>query len=340
MKPKNQFLTLGQWALFSAISLGSATHLLATPQMEPSGAAETAEFIQVDFQGDSQLKGATPQIRIDGGVAIITGKAKSISQVERATARAIACSEVRVVVNQMEIEPAPTGKFADRVKLAFKNQKMVRNDDITVTTNGSRVSLSGEVGTADEQDLARKIVSQVAGVTGIDNNLVVNFEGVRTDAQIAAQLKFMISNDPLCTGLDLVVKVKDGTVTLNGDVGSKGEVERLLRRSYVTGIMEVDVSQVSIDRNLAMEGLGDKNYSSDESLEAMKMALEHDSRINAGTIQLAMDESGTMTLNGTVERVAQRDAVESTARNVPGVLKVSNQLRIHDDSLIASNSSR
>lgn len=337
MKPKIQFSKFGQWAIFSAISLAATPVSLATPQVEPSGPQETAEFIQVDIQGDQRMKGSTISLRVEDGVAVISGKARSIAQVERATARAIACSGVQVVVNQMEVKPAAGEPLGEAVKLAFKNQKMVRTDKVSVTTNGSRVSLDGEVGTLDEQEMARELVSEVPGVTGIDNRLTVDFGGERTDAQIAAQLKFMIADDPLCDGLHLVAAVKDGTVRLSGEVGSKGEFDRLVRRSYVTGIMDVQISGLSINSDLAMEAIGDKDYTDEEAVAAMTAALAHDTRMSGTAIQFAVKE-GAMSLKGSVPGVSQRDAAEATARAIPGILRVTNELQVRRDTQMADNS--
>ena len=335
MKPKTSHQKAGQWATFSVIAISSANLLFATPQSAPSGESEVGEFIQMDISSDKKLQGSEMNVRIENGIAIISGTAVTLAQIERATARAIASEGVKVVLNQVSIASDPSSNIAEKAKTALRKQKIFLADGVVVSAQGSRISLSGKVGALDEKDLAREIVSEIPGVVAIDNNLVVTFEGIREDSQIASQLRFMINDDPLYEGLHLVANVKSGTVSLSGEVGSRGEYDRLVRRSYVTGITDVQVSALSINTDLAMEGLADKEYSQDQSMEALKAALNVDSRIDAKTIQPEMSV-GVVTLKGSVPNIAASDAVESTARGIPGILRVSNELKIDGGTEIAA----
>ncbi|GAA5122824.1 BON domain-containing protein [Luteolibacter yonseiensis] len=327
MKPKTSHHPAGQWTALSILVLASAQLSLATPEAAPSGESEVADFIQTDIRADSRLRGAEIDVRIENNIAILTGTANSLAQAERATTRANASEGVLAVSNQVRIKPGKTGDLAARAKAVLAKQKTFTANGVAVTADGSRVLLNGEVGTPDEKDLAREIVSEVPGVLAIENNLTVTYEGIREDSQITEQLHFIIQDDPLYEGLDLVASVKSGTATLSGEVGSRGELDRLIRRSYVTGVTDVQVSNLSINRNLQMEGLVDKNYSREESLAALKGALAADPRIDARTIRSEMAD-GVITLSGSVRQITESDAVESTARGIPGVLSVSNQLRI------------
>jgi len=316
----------------------------ASPEMEiaPDDAAGAVSFIQTDINADSRLKGSEIRVEIEEGIAILTGRASSLSQSERAVARTVASSAVKAVVNQVTIDESQSADLLKNSKAALRSQStqsMMRASDIQVAAKSGHVSLTGEVGTWDEKELAREIISQVPGVSAIENNLTVNFEGVRTDSQIEQQLRFMIQDDPLYEGLHLTVGVKDGTVSLGGTVGNKGEFDRLVRRSYVTGVMDVQLSGLNIDSDLAMEGLADKEYSKDESLAVLKEALNKDSRVNSGGIKLAMNE-GVITLKGAVGGVDEKDAVESTARAIPGVLRVSNQLKVLKSNQLAGDPQR
>lgn len=317
----------GQWATLSLLAIGSTHLAFATPEAAPSGDSEVAEFIQMDLSADRKLRGAEMNISIENGIAILTGTANSLAQAERATARANAGDGVQAVSNQVVIKPGKSNELVAKAKDALLKQKTFVANGVTVIANGPRISLAGKVGTPDEKDLAREIVSEVPGVLAIDNNLTVTFEGIREDAQITEQLHFLIQDDPLYEGLDLVVTVKSGTATFSGEVGSRGELNRLVRRSYVTGVIDVQISNISINSNLKMEGVMDKNYSQEESLAALKGALAADPRIDAKNINTGMTD-GTLTLKGSVSQLVERDVAESAARGIPGVLSVSNELKI------------
>lgn len=335
MKPMTSHHKAGQWATLSLIAIGSAHLAFATPEAAPSGDSEAAEFIQMDLNADSRLRGSEMNVSIKGGIAIITGSAKSIAQTERATARAIANEGVLAVSNQAVIKPGNGTDLVAKAKAALAKQKTFTADGVTVTANGPRISLIGKVGTPDERDLAREIVSEVPGVLAIDNNLTVTYEGIREDSQITEQLHFIIQDDPLYEGLHLVALVKDGTATLKGEVGSRGELDRLVRRSYVTGVTDVKISGLTINSNLKMEGLEDKDYTQEQSLEALSHALAADPRIHAENIRSTMTD-GIVTLQGNVAQIAESDAAESTARGIPGVLSVTNELKASGGTEVAT----
>ncbi|RYD24045.1 MAG: BON domain-containing protein [Verrucomicrobiaceae bacterium] len=328
MKPKTVLQKRRRWAALAAAAFGSILPAMATPQMEPESADETISFIQTDINADSRMKGTDVKIRMEDGVAILTGEVSSLAQAERATARAVANKSVRAVVNQVAVRKGPeSGPLAVKIKSALREQKMFHANDVMVTVTGSRVTLAGSVGVWDEKDLAREVVSEVPGVTAIENKVAVTDEGIREDAQITSQLRHMIQDDPLYDGLDLAVSVRDGTASLTGEVGSRGEFDRLVRRSYVTGVMDVNIVGLGIDGSLVMEGLGDKNPAPDEALASLKQALAKDSRIPGGTVDATLKD-GVAMLKGDVGGIAESDAAEATARAIPGVLRVSNELKV------------
>lgn len=336
MKPKTIFQQRGRWAVLAAAALGSTSFAIATPQLEPEGAEEITSFIQMDIQADSRMKGTEVQVRLDEGIAILTGDVGTLAQAERATARTIASKGVRAVVNQIAIKPVSTSDLTMKVKSTLLAQKMFPAKDIVVSVSRSKVKLSGNVGVWDEKDLAREVVSEVPGVTVIENSLVVTDEGQRSDLQIAQQLRFLIHDDPLYVGLHLSVAVKDGTASLSGEVGSRGEFDRLVRRSYVTGVVDVNIVGLEIDGSLVMEGLGDKNPSADEALANLKEALAKDSRVPATAIDVSLKD-GVVMLKGEVGDAAERDAAEATSRAIPGVLRVLNEVKISSGYASAGN---
>lgn len=308
-------------------SLASSAFAGASPEAPAGNNEEAVAMIQMDLNSDSRLKGTQIRVGIENGIAILEGKSGSLAQAERAGARAIASSSVKALVNKVEIGELPAPEMLKAARAILKQQKMIRANDINVAVSDSRLTLTGEVGTWDEKELARELVSSVPGVKVIENRLVENFEGVRTDSQIEEQLKYIIQDDPLYEGLHLTVSAKEGTVRLGGTVGSKGEFDRLVRRSYVTGVMDVQISGLNIDSDLAMEGLEDKDYTPEQSLAAFREALAKDSRVDASGIRPAL-EDGTLILKGTVAGREAKDVVEATGRAIPGVLRVSNELKV------------
>lgn len=315
------------WAVLVIAAMGSMATVSATPQLAPSGDGEVSDFIQVDVSADVLLRSSDISVSVSHHLAILTGTARTLSQAERAAARAIASPDVDAVVNQVIVKSSPDSKISQSAKQILASQKMIVADKIASEISAGRVTLIGSVGTWDERELARDLMSDIPGVIAVRNELAVTFEGVRTDSQIANQLRYVIRRDPLYQGLDIAVAVKNGVAKFNGQVGSRGDVNRLIRRGYVTGIMEVDTKNISVNRDLAMEAVTDKNYSDEQSLTALRAILAADPRINPDGLSSVVS-NGVVTLQGNVDGLAASDAAESAARGIPGVLRVSNELRV------------
>jgi osmotically-inducible protein OsmY len=334
---KNNLSPIRPWSAFTAMAIGSTGLLLGTPQTAPESPEELAEFIRMDVGADRRMDGAQVDVSIRNHIAVLSGSARTLAQSERAAARTIASRGVFAVVNQIRVEPTSGAAPEKEARDALRSQNIFKADGVMVSISGSRAVMTGKVGVEDEKHLAREIVSEVPGISTIENRLVVTSEGTRSDAQIEAQLSFLIQDDPLYDGLDLMAKANAGTVTLSGSVGTAGERDRLVRRSYVTGVTEVVVKGLYLDSDLAMEGLEDKEYTGAQMLEALNAALAADSRVGAVAIRPAIRD-GVIILKGDVRGAAQRDAAEATARSIPGVLAVSNELTISKDSDIRAAS--
>lgn len=321
---------IARWmVLATALGALAPVTVTATPQLGPSGDEEVAEFIQMDFRADSRLTGASFRVTVASGIVTLTGTALSLEQAERAAARCLVTKGTRAVINQVRISDpvASDATLQTRIEERLKKSPAVDASRVKVRVEERRAILSGDVGTWDEQELARALAAGVIGIRDIDNRLGVSFETIRTDAAIQAQLVHQIAADPLCEGLTIQVKVKDGVATLSGDVGTSSERLRLIRASHVTGIIEVKAKNLLVDSDLAMEGMGDKVFTPDETLAALRDALAADSRVQGAEIQSGLME-GILTLTGTAPTSEARSAAESTARGLPGVLGVSNQLRV------------
>jgi len=303
--------------------------LSATPEMAPQSSDEISEYIAMDVASDSSMKGAQVSIRIENGIAILSGSVKTIDQAERAAERAMAAVKVRAVVNGLKIVSpmVSDSEVSAAIRSSLDKNKALGAGRITVTVEHGNARISGEVGTWDEQEIARETVSRVVGVTSIESDTRVVFDSVRTDQQMEDQLRQLIANDPLYDGLALSASVKEGVVQLKGEVGSKGEYDRLVRRSSVTGVFEVNADKLSVNSDLKMEAVEDKHFAPAQMMAALGDAFGLDNRLDARAIDFQLAE-GVVSLSGQVARAEERSAAESTARGVPGVLAVDNRIRV------------
>ncbi len=299
----------------------------ATPEMAPGTSGEISDYIRMEITSDTRMDGTKVSATMKDGIAILTGRVATLDQAERAAERAMSVVKVRAVVNELQIGG---GTIADEsvkssIQAALDKNKALDATRITVEVKDGRAVLGGAVGTWDEQEIAREAVSRVPGVKVIENRTEVTFDGIRNDGQIAEQLRQLIANDPLCDGLSLSVSVKEGVVRLKGELGSKGEYDRLVRRSSVTGVFEVNADRLTINSDLKMEAVEDKDFTPEQMMAALDDAMKADRRIDAGLITSELSE-GVVTLSGQVPEEEMKTAAESTARGVPGVMAVNNRI--------------
>lgn len=315
-----------RWMVLAA-AIGTAT---ATPEFEPEGNSETADFIQMDVKADKRMIGCKVEVTVENNIATLTGTALSLEQAERAAARAAATTDIRAVINRLRIiDPvAKDAVLAERAQLRLNKNPALDASRIKVVVNDRTATLSGQVGSWDEQELAREIATEIPGLKEIKNRLEVTFDTVRTDKAIQAQIRHMVSDDPLCDGVAIDVSVKDGIVSLGGQVGSTSEKDALVHRSHVTGVTEVWADDIMIDSDLAMEGLRGKVVKPAATLKALDDAFAADPRLSGSAIQ-ASAVGSQVTLTGTAPTDEARAAAESTARGLPGVMIVANEIRVN-----------
>ncbi len=314
-------------AILSFVLIGSSFRLLATPEALPESDAEISEYIAMDVGRDSHLASAEIRVDVEDGIATLRGSVDSLAQAERSFVRAMANPSIRAVVSLLEVEPKSDSLILRQARAILKDQSMMVADDVSVSVSDQRVILEGEVGTWDERELARELVSEVAGAAAIENRLEVTPGTAREDSQIAGHIRFLIQDDPLFDGLDLAVTVNSGSVEIRGQVGSGGDIGRLVRHCHVDGVKVFRTSGLKVNADLAMEGLVDKEFDKGESLAAIADSLRSDPRIMGRSVKARLRD-GVLTLSGNVADDSESDVAEFTARGIPGVERVVNNLDV------------
>ena len=220
--------------------------------------------------------------------------------------------------------------------------------NVDVTTSGTGVvTLEGEVDTAEGRETAERVARQTEGVRSVDNRLRIrgvqpsatagqNGSGsagaTRPDAWVTAKIqsKYFLSED--VKGRDIDVTTADGVVTLTGTVGTVGERRHALALARSTeGAREVR-DQLNVDPSVDSNGESG-NARATAPLEdgwiTTKLQAQFfvDPDIKGRAIEVST-RRGVVTLEGTVESAAERQAAEEIARESDGVSRVINRLRL------------
>ena len=144
---------------------------------------------------------------------------------------------------------------------------------------------------------------------------------MKTDTQLQHDVSEELKWEPQVTASQIGVQVKDGVVTLSGEVSSfaeKWNAERAAQR--VSG-----VNAQAVDLNVKLSELGTRTDA--DIARAAENALSWSTSVPDGAIKV-MVEKGYVTLSGNVDWQYQRVAAANSVRFLVGVTGVSDQIAI------------
>lgn len=144
---------------------------------------------------------------------------------------------------------------------------------------------------------------------------------MKTDSQLQRDVSTELEWEPSVHAARIGVEVKDGVVTLAGQVDSYAEkwnAERAAQR--VAG-----VKAMTTELKVHLAGLSKRTDA--DVAEAVENVLEWTSSLPAGAVKV-MVEGGWVTLSGDVDWQYQRQAADDSVRCLMGVTGISDQISI------------
>jgi osmotically-inducible protein OsmY len=175
-------------SLASRISLVDAVHrvqgvLDVVDEMTVAPTAQTmrsdadiARAVRDSLQWDSYLPDDRIACTVSGGIVTLRGTVDTWAHrgdAERAVAR---IAGVRQVVNRMTVETRPIDPSAIRLQIERALERRAEREarKITVAVKDGVVTLSGTVQSWADRNAVERVAGSAAGVTGIDDRLVVD----------------------------------------------------------------------------------------------------------------------------------------------------------------------
>lgn len=188
-----------------------------SPEDVTDGEIESA--IERRLQMDSRIGAGTLDATVENGHAVLRGTADTIETKKLAAKVASSVSGVKSVLNDVRVSPSMTD--AQKIKHAVKHNLLIHDllfdNDIAVRVDEGVVFLEGTVHTRGERRLAGRAAEGVDGVVEVDNLLQVA-EASRSDEAIKEDIIRYLLYSPLADNKDIAVTVKNGIVTLKGEV--------------------------------------------------------------------------------------------------------------------------
>jgi len=191
--------------------------------------------------------------------------------------------------------------------------------DIATKVNKGVVTLTGFVHTYYQKHRAEAAVKQVAGVTGVANDIEVRLGTAHglTDPEIAREAVETLKRESSWEPGAIKPIVNKGHITLEGSVPWHYQRERALSAvAKINGVMGV-TNAIRVSPTVSTTDIKHK----------IEDAFHRSATVDASHV--AVDANGSeVILTGEVRSWAERDQAQATAWSAPGVTNVKNEIRI------------
>ncbi|HJL17982.1 MAG TPA: BON domain-containing protein [Sandaracinaceae bacterium LLY-WYZ-13_1] len=224
-------------------------------------------------------------------------------------------------------EPAPEATeafdpsdeaIADAVRTELWLEDAIAPGAIEVSVSAGIVSLDGEVGSVIAERRAKARAEAVRGVRALVDRVEVD-PPERRDDELLEDVQEALVQDPTTESYEVEADVRDGRVTLEGEVGSWQE--KMLAEHVAGGVRGV----TAVDNRVRVAVEADRPDR--EIAQDVQSRLAHDIRVDAALVDVAVEE-GSVVLTGTVGSVWEKRLAARSA-HVAGVREVdASQLEV------------
>ncbi len=258
---------------------GASTPLLAGSGDEQSSDLWQKASLTTTYTLNRQLNPFKIDTEVENGVATLRGTVDSEVERDLAEELALGVDGIRKVNNELVVNPDAAAASGGVEAAAGERSFMSKVEDATLTariksqllwnsntsgmkidvdTNSGIVTLTGNVNSEAEAELAGQIASNTRYVKGVENHLKVSGDQVTLDDKVAektreaaqeisdgwitAKVKSSLIYSRNVDGTDIDVDTNDGVVTLHGHVDSEFERERAITIARgIKGVKDVRV---------------------------------------------------------------------------------------------------
>ena len=195
----------------------------------------------------------------------------------------------------------------------------VNEAKIGVSAADGSITLSGHVTSFPEKHSAVEAAKRVRGVKAIADEINVHplAEHRLDDSDIAKRIAHVLEWNVAIPESNVTAKVRDGFVTLTGEVEWHHQRQHILKQvEHVGGIREISNQIILKTRP-----------TTDNVKREIEAALQRKSETEARQIQVSVS-GDTVTLDGQVTDLYERDLVKDAAWSAPGVRTVVDKIRV------------
>jgi osmotically-inducible protein OsmY len=213
--------------------------------LELSQGADPEQAIQEAWQSDPRVRAFNLDVRVDNGVALLTGVVDNLAAKRAAGEDARELISVRRVRNHIKVRPQadrPDRELARAVERALKRHAAIPQREITVSASNGTVYLEGDVDYPSQALMAGDVAAGVRGVVAVQNGLEA-YQGtshVQDDLALKSEVDEQLEWSPFLDSGGVSVTVRDGRVVLQGTVNTWVGKYAAERNAYQAGAEAVD----------------------------------------------------------------------------------------------------
>jgi osmotically-inducible protein OsmY len=330
--PKNLIIRQFGIIVIASIALFLSGLAIAAPDREISD-QNISDAIEDELLFDQGVFSHKINVKTSLGIVTLSGEVDNLLAKERSAELAKTVKGVRAVVNEIQVTPTvyrSDSAIRSDVEEAFLHDPATESYEINVFVNDGKVTLSGDVDSYQEKQLAETVAKGVWGVKELTNRINVEYEADRPDFEIKPEIRETLNWDTLVDDTMIDIEVSNGKVILSGTVGSAAEKTRAISDAWVSGVKGVDADKLEVAKWARDPELRKYKYvvKPDKDVEqAVKDALLYDPRVLSFNVNVSVN-AGVATLRGEVDNLKAKHAAAQDARNTVGVVNVSNRIKV------------
>jgi osmotically-inducible protein OsmY len=302
--------------------------------------SEIEKMISSNFSSDTNIDTSNIVIISDQGIITIKGKVDSIIEKEKLGSIAEEIRGVKEVINQLKVNSIPRSnhQLEKLVRLALVEDPVSEIFEIRVSAENGVVDLNGVVDSYYEKEFAERTVKGVIGVRKIKNNIKVNSRLNRVDEEIREELESRIRNDIRIDTSMIDIDVTDGVAVLSGYVNTLSERKLVIRNSWISGVKDIKAKNLKINPSQKSYNSVTKptQLNTDQIEKQISKAYQYDPKLKKSDIKIQVRDSGKVILTGLTNNLRAKRSATTQARNIRGVTKVINKIKIKNDEYLSN----
>ncbi|MEL7491485.1 MAG: BON domain-containing protein [Pseudomonadota bacterium] len=200
----------------------------------------------------------------------------------------------------------------------------VKSTDIGVTVKNGAVRLTGSVASYAERYAAETAARRVKGVHAVAEDIEVQLPGddTETDETLAERISNMLEWNMIVPDPDIVAEVREGFVSLTGEVDWNFERETLKNQIvHMRGVKGVD-NRITLRRKAPAQEISERDIK-----YKIASALHRSVELEKANIDIAVD-GDKVTITGDVRAPYEKALIANAAWSAPGVMHVVEKLRV------------